>query len=660
MRNRLLWLFCLAVLMSVPVRAAGDDVPAWLQQAAGAKTPAYPLKDVPAVVLHHEQIANVEADGKVTVTTTFAVRVLRREGRGAAIASESYITDSGKIKELRGWLLRANGQVKKYGKDETLDVAQVANDIYNQVRKKVIIAADDVNDEEVFGYQSVREERTIFSHDAWAFQLLFDEQALPAVVSRYVLNLPSGWKASSVTFNREEIKPVVNGNSYVWELRDLPPHLEEELSPAMSNIVPRLAVSYFPDKSNPNLKTFANWNEVAAWMQELEDPQMTVNDILAAKAKELTANAKTELEKIQAIGRYVQNIQYISIQTNIARGGGYRPHAATEVFTKSYGDCKDKANLMRAMLSVLKINSYMVSIYSGDPTYVRAEWASPGQFNHCIIAVKVSDETSAATVVKHPALGRLLIFDPTDDSVPVGDLPLHEQGSLALIDAKESNELLRMPVTPPDSNRLEREAEVVLASDGSLQGTIKELSRGHLAARFRGQFRALSRSDYNKMVEDWLASGVGGAKASKIEPEDFHAEGRFGLNVDFAATSYGQLMQGRLLVFKPAIVSRNDYLALSETKRTRPVQLWARAFSERVRIKLPAGFVVDETPDAEKVETPFGAYSSSYEIKDGHLIFSRRLTQQPALVPVEQYAAVRDFFKRIREADMRPVVLLRK
>ena len=85
---------------------------------------------------------------------------------------------------------------------------------------------------------------------------------------------------------------------------------------------------------------------------------------------------------------------------------------------------------MRAMLKVLDITSFPVGIYSGDPDYVREEWASPQQFNHCIIAIKVSDETQVATVISHPTLGRLLIFDATDDDTPVGDLPDHEQGSL--------------------------------------------------------------------------------------------------------------------------------------------------------------------------------------------------------------------------------------
>ena len=80
---------------------------------------------------------------------------------------------------------------------------------------------------------------------------------------------------------------------------------------------------------------------------QLEDPQVIVDDALARKSYELTALAKTEYEKIRAIAHYVQNIQYISIQTGVGRGGGYRPHASNEVFAKAYGDCKDNESHAR-------------------------------------------------------------------------------------------------------------------------------------------------------------------------------------------------------------------------------------------------------------------------------------------------------------------------
>ena len=163
----------------------------------------------------------------------------------------------------------------------------------------------------------------------------------------------------------------------------------------------------------------------------------------AEKAYELTALAKTEYEKIQAIGQYVPEHSIHFDSNRDWSEGGYRPHSSTEVFAKSYGDCKDKANLMRAMLKVVGIEAVLVSIYSGDPNYVRASWPSPQQFNHCIIAVKVSDQTQVNTVIQHPKLGRFAIFDPTDSETPVGDLPYYLQGSLALLGSKEATDLTK-------------------------------------------------------------------------------------------------------------------------------------------------------------------------------------------------------------------------
>ncbi len=323
----------------------------------------------------------------------------------------------------------------------------------------------------------------------------------------------------------------------------------------------------------------------------MHDPQTIPNDALSEKARQLTASAKTELEKIRAVGTFVQSIRYISIDIGVSRGGGMRPHAATEVFAKSYGDCKDKANLMRTMLKVLGITAYPVAIFSGDSEYVREEWASPNQFNHCIIAIKVSDETKAATILAHPKLGRLLIFDPTDDDTPVGDLPEQEQGSLALIVAGEAGSLMRMPITPPETNLLDRQVQAQLEAEGSLSATIHERATGRWADAYRSEFRHLSRPDYQKGIEAWISSGAAAAK---------------------------------------------------------------------VGMKIPEGFVVDEMPDPVKLDTSFGSYATTYEVKDGQLIFTRRLIQNAAIIPVEQYASVRSFFEKIRAAEQAPVVLARK
>src|SRR5215831_6731192 len=329
-------LLTVSLLLAASVTAlAGDDAPAWLQQAAGTNVPAYD-KTVRAVVLVNDQKITVTDDGHVTTTRLYAVRILNREGRSEAVAREIYHTDTGKVRELQAWLIRAAGPPKHYGKDQTIDIALATDDVYNEYRAKAIIGEDDADAGQVFGFQAVSEDRSIFSQTEWQFQ---DE--LPALVSRVTLVLPNGWRSTSVTFNHDAVTPAASGSTFTWELRNLAPIPPEPMSPAVTNLAPRVAISYFPaNAASAAVKTFADWAQVSRWMSELEDPQVTTNPELEAKARQLTANCKTELERIQAIGQFVQGIKYISIQTGLGRGGGYQPHAATLVFAKSYGDCK--------------------------------------------------------------------------------------------------------------------------------------------------------------------------------------------------------------------------------------------------------------------------------------------------------------------------------
>ncbi|HEX8284244.1 MAG TPA: DUF3857 domain-containing protein [Pyrinomonadaceae bacterium] len=655
-RPALLLLFAaLLVATGAPEARAGDDVPAWLKQAAAAPAPAYD-KDVPGVVVNDESVVTVGADGRITTVTTYAVRMLTRAGFGYASAAARYDTDGGgKVNEIRAWLIRADGSVRKYGKDEVIDRIADTDNLYDESRVKLIDATRDAEVGAVFGFQTATERRPWFPQAEWWFQ-----GNMPSLVSRFTLTLPEGWRASGTVYNAPKSEPAVSGNSYTWEMRGLARVEDEPSSPTVRSLAAYVAVKYGPQGAGAGaaMRNFDTWADVSRWYTELADPQAAPDDAVALKARELAAGAKTELEKIRAVGRYVQNLQYVSIQVGI---GGWRPHAATHVFAKQYGDCKDKATLMRAMLRALRLETYSVLIYSGDRTRVREEWVSPGQFNHCILAVRVSEETKAASVIQHPGLGRLLIFDATDPSTPVGDLPDDEQGSFALVAAGDGGALVRMPVTAPEENMVSREVEAGLAADGSLTATLHLRSVGQSAAYARRMFKGLAPSDYTRVVERWVSSGATGAKFSKIEPTDTHAEGRFALDVEFSAAAYAQSMQGRLLVFNPAVISRGSSVQLSGAgTRKYPVVLESNAFAETVRFKLPAGFDVDEVPDPVKIDSDFGTYTASYEVKDGQLLYTRKLVQRAATIPADKYADVRAFFGRVRASEEAPVVLARK
>ncbi|MGH7784627.1 MAG: DUF3857 domain-containing protein, partial [Candidatus Binatia bacterium] len=324
---------------------ASDDIPGWMKQSASVTVPTYE-KDVPAVVLHDEQQVTVGNDGQIVTVDNYALKILTRDGRGLAVAHGFYLVSSGKVRDIEAWMIRPDGTTKTYDKKSVIDIISDPDDVYNEYRLKLIDGSSDADTGSVFGYTIVSEESPLFYQDSWNFQ-----GRLPTIYSCYSLNLPSGWKASSTTFNYADIKPQVNGTTYTWELRNLPPIPPEPMSPAVVNLAPRIAINYGPENAAQAVnRVFANWSDVSKWATALHDPSVVVDDNVAAKARELTANASTELDKIRAIGNYVQNLQYISIDIGVGYGNGYRPRSSATVLGRGYGDCKDKANLMRALL----------------------------------------------------------------------------------------------------------------------------------------------------------------------------------------------------------------------------------------------------------------------------------------------------------------------
>ena len=195
--SKLIFTTFLTILLLTDAFGSGT-VPTWLKQSATTQTPTY-AKDVPGVVLNNSQEITLGSDGKLITTENYAVKILLREGKGLAVARAFYLSSFSKVRDINGWIIRPDGSVKEYDKKSILDIIADPDDVYNEGRIKVIDASDDVDAGYIFGYTVVTEDKPLFYQDNWSFQ-----ERLPVMLSRYSLNLPSGWKASSITFNHSE------------------------------------------------------------------------------------------------------------------------------------------------------------------------------------------------------------------------------------------------------------------------------------------------------------------------------------------------------------------------------------------------------------------------------------------------------------------------
>jgi hypothetical protein len=645
------------LLVSATVFGAKDaPVPDWVREATAQTVKSdYPAKVTSVELLQEERLA-VDPDGKRVMTERRVTKLLRTSKR-APVAWREYNTKAGRIRDIHAWLLLPSGKEIEYGKDRVLDVAMTNDKTpYDEERAKLIECDKDAPPGSVFAYEAIEEETTIFTTQPYFFQ-----ESNPVLLSRFILSLPPGWETRGTIFNHADVQPKVEGNTFTWELRDLPWITdEEEHSPRYAALAPRLGVTYFPASSaKPELVPLKDWHSVSAWQTAYADPPAQVTDSIRAKSADLTGQAKTEIDKIRAIAAFVQQTNYVSVDLNVMHGGGYIPRPASQVLAKNYGDCKDKAALMRALLKAAGIDSYQVVIYSGDRQFVRPEWPSPMQFNHAIVAVKVSPDTNLATIIDVPHVGRLLIFDPTDPVTPVGGLPREEQGSYALVMAGLDGDLVKMPQLPAASNRIEREVEVGW-NGGKLEA--------HMLTRYFGQSGSGMRYSVNQEGVDELKRNLersysrrlGAVTLDKITPADRAGEDSFDLAVNFGILQFGQLMQGRLLILKPGtLVPDPDYI-FSSKERKLPVRLSARLRKDVVTIKLPPGFVVDEMPDPVEVESSYGTYRASWKNSNNNIRFEQSLEVKEATAQVAEYPRVKDFFDKVSGGQSAPVVLVKQ
>jgi hypothetical protein len=315
---------------------------------------------------------------------------------------------------------------------------------------------------------------------------------------------------------------------------------------------------------------------------------------------------------------------------------------------------------MRALLKAIGIDSYLTTITADDRQYVRSEWASPTQFNHAIVAVHVSDPVSLPTVLPDTPLGRLLIFDPTDPITPVGDLPQDEQGSHALVIAGARGALLVMPQLPPNASRIESLAEGTVDADGRLAAKIERQYFGQSAIPLRGAQTYLGNDVIQKALEREFARRVGATNLSNIAMRAHAEENRVSLDLDLRAERFGQNMQGRLYVVRPGLLASGGEYFLPAKERSAPVKLESDLRRDGIRIKIPAGYKVDELPAPVKIENAYGSLDASWAVENSEIIMKQTLEIRQTVVQASEYRQVREFFDRLTGAETAPIVFVKQ
>jgi hypothetical protein len=644
-----------ALLATMTARAGGPVVPDWMKVAAGQNLPPYPA-DTQAVVLLEETTLTVRPEGKSTAHVRRVVKILRQQGRHYGDVAVWFNANS-KLNYLHAWSIGPDGHEYAMKDNEFVEHGLSGGGIlYDDARVKVAEPpARDVN--AVIAYEYEQHVPFYESEDSFDIQ-----ESIPKREQRYTLILPAGWEYKTSWHQHSAVEPTVTrdpttGDHVEWVVRDEPALDMHDIldAPSAKGLRARGVISYF---GGGQPRASGDWNAIGAYIQKLDEDRALPAPELTAKAQELVAGKTDFADKVQAIGEFVQQqIRYVAIEIGI---GGLQPHNASEIFHYRYGDCKDKATLLAAMLASVGIHSTWVYVDT-ERGYMTPE-APSFSGNHAIAAIQLPDGYESSklhSVVTAKSGKRFLIFDPTWEYTPFGVLESNLQGSYGiLVDGKDS-QLIAFPVLDPSLNLIARTAHFKLAEDGSLKGDVTVRRDGDIAAYWRSVYHEASEKDQRRELERALGSDLGDFTLGPATAENTDALTKeFVQQYEVSVPQYAR-SEGTLMLVRPRVLG-SDSFAIDRKIRTYPVELGeTRTVKDDFDVDLPEGYTLDEIPEPVSVDMGFAVYTSRTEMHGNTLHYAREYTVRAVEVPADRYHAVQEMIGQI-ERDERSQAVFKK
>jgi len=610
-----------------------------------------------AVLLYAETILNVQPNGKIKTIDRRAYKILRPDGRGLGTLEVGFDPET-RINAIHGWCIPAQGkdyEVKDKDAVETAYGGAGQEDLVTDVRIKILhIPAPDPGN--IVGFEYEREDRPYVLEDEWFFQ-----ETDPVREARYTLQLPPGWEYKARFLNYPDVVPTPSGaNQWQWVVTNVPAVKHEENMPPWKGVAGMMIVSFLPSGGVAN-RGFRNWKEMGDWEAMLDQGRRDASSDIRQKAAALTASSPTPLAKMQALAKFVQgDIRYVAIELGI---GGWQPHQAAEIFSHRYGDCKDKATLMSSMLHEIGVDSYYVTINTTRGGAAPDRPPMVGWFNHEILAVKLPanlKDASLAAVVDHPTLGRLLIFDPTDEYTPFGQIRGELQANYGLLVTPDGGDLIKLPQMPTAMNGVQRTAKLSLSPTGTLSGDFEETRVGDTALFQRYRLKSVTKeTDRIKPIENLVSQSFPTYQLTKASILNLNQTDQpFGYRYSLVAEKYAKTA-GDLLLVRPRVVgSKSRDLLETKEPRKYPVEFDGPSRDvDTFEITLPPGYEVDDLPPAVDADYSFASYHSKAEVSGNTLRYTRTFEVKELSVPVNKIDDLKKLYRIIASDERNTAVL---
>ena len=367
-----------------------------------------------AVIVGQWREFSVDATGKFTFTERCAIRVLNRKSAERYLNAEGFENNDTKVTSIQTWAIDPSGRITQSSKkDLIVEAAYAEYELYADDRVKRILAPGAV-DGSLVGYEVVSQGRIPIN--GMDFQL---EEKIPIHQGELHLSVPSGsmhWFS-----NHPDRMEVVEQSEHSATIRvanrlGIP---EEPNSPPTSSLALVVVVNYDAQGAS----AIQSWDDAGRIYDPISEPAEKPDTGILPKVDALVAGETDTLSKIDSLYNFVaREIRYVAIEIGI---GGYQPHPPPDVFKDKYGDCKDKATLLMAMLAHIGLRGYPALVGTREDVEADPKVPTLATFDHFIVALPIpaSLRSAVENFPAYDAKAQILWIDPTSEFDPLGQLP---------------------------------------------------------------------------------------------------------------------------------------------------------------------------------------------------------------------------------------------
>ena len=603
-------------------------------------------KNYGAVILYDRCTVKFFPDGRKIWKEEKAVKITGK--RGIQDFGEIVIpfsTEHQKLKILYAYTITPDGKILKPGKRaiNTVYPPFVSEaPIYSDLKYRTI-SMPGVRVGSVIKYAYVlKTVKPYMKNQFWETDYLQDEYPVKEAVFKALIPKGKYFRFKTYNMSEKESQPLKKDlGKFVelsWVVKNVPPIVKEPSMPPFEEVAKRVAIT-----------SLKSWQEVAKWYSDLAKEAVKPDKFVRETTLKVVKGKKTEKEKIKAIYNFVaQNIRYVGMEFGI---NGYKPHKASEILRNRYGDCKDHATLLIAMLKVIGVKGYPVLIPTLSRANMDPEMPMPTAFNHEIAAIKWK--------------GKWFFMDTTSDFVPFGYLPPSDQGRRVLIVdvEKERGTVAETPVFPPDANVEGFSGKFTLKLFGSLEGKFKFDYTGIYGVIERARLTGAPSEQIRRHVEELAAKVSPGFDVERYEISNYRDlnEKDVWIKIEGKDRNYGTITSHYLLAkFPTPDYSRLVSLVAAKSRRYPYVVGYKMEKVSDVKLELPAGYTLYLKPENYSFKNRVGSFSIKWEVEGRELHFHSQMVLNKSVIPVNEYQDLRELFNTTVKTLRNQIVVLKK